>query len=188
MTAIDPATLVQALGKDARANRRIGLVLIEDENLEGAAAAALDTLTALAAMGCRVEDVPADGRALLRRLWRGMDEMAATRETLPLPDYVRWTAGLSAGYGRMLAEGWGRPEDDPLFRPGTLDCGHFLIPATRCGDAAVIAWSMRAKSAAAATPPHGHLAAIAWLRDIFGAHALLTVDGRGTPAIAPPPF
>lgn len=186
MSAGDLTARVQALGIDARA--RTGLVLIEDENVEGAADAVLRALSALAALGCRVDERPADGRTLLRRLWRGMDEASADRETLPLPDYARWLATLPPGYERKLAEGWKRPEDDPLFRPGTLDCGHFPIPATRCGDAAVVAWSMRAKPSAASTPPHGHLAAIAWLRDVFGAHSVLTIDGKGTVAVVPPPF
>lgn len=186
MSTFDPATLIQ--GIDAQAGRRIGLVLIEDENMDGAAVAALRTLSALAASGCRVEGLPTDGRTLLRRLWRGMDETSPERETLPLPDYARWLATLPPDYARGLAGGWKRPEDDPLFRPGTLDCGHFLIPAARCGDAAIVAWSMRAKPSTASTPPHGHLAAVAWLRDIFGAQTVLTVDGTGTPAIAPPPF
>lgn len=186
MTAFEPATLVQTLGIDAQAGRRIGLVLIEDENMDGAAA--LRVLAALAGAGCRVEELPTDGRALLRRLWRGMDDTSPERETLPLPDYARWLATLPAGYERRLADGWKRPEDDPLFRPGTLDCGHFLIPATRCGDAAIAAWSLRATPSAASTPPHGHLAAVAWLRDSFGAQTVLMVDGTGTPVIAPSPF
>ncbi|MGE0095801.1 MAG: cobaltochelatase subunit CobN [Alphaproteobacteria bacterium] len=186
MSASDLSTPIQALGINARA--RIGLVLIEDENVEGAADAVLRTLSALAASGCRVEEQPADGRALLRRLWRGMDQASAEHETLPLPDYARWLATLPAGYARRLADGWKRPEDDPLFHPGTLDCGHFPIPAIRCGDAAIVAWSMRAKPSLASTPPHGHLAAVAWLRDIFGAQAILTIDGMGTVAVAPPPF
>jgi cobaltochelatase CobN len=188
MPATDPTALVQALGIDMCAGRRIGLVLIEDDSLEVAAAAALRTLAALAASGCRVEGSPMDERTLLRRLWRGMDETFAERETLPLPDYARWTAGLPAGYGRKLAEGWKHPEGDPLFRPGTLDCGHFLIPAVRCGEVAVVAWNARAKPPAAATPSHGHLAAIAWLRDVFGAQSVLTIDGKGVLAAAPSPF
>lgn len=188
MSAFDPMALVQALGPNAQADRRIGLVLIEDENVEAAAAAALHTLAALAESGCRIEGLPTDARALLRRLWRGTDEAAAERETLSLPDYVRWMAGLPADYARIVAKGWKRPEDDPLFHTGTLDCGHFPIPAIRCGEAAIVAWSMRAISPAASTPPHGHLAAVAWLRDVFGARTVLTVDGRGEPAIAPSPF
>ena len=180
----DPASLLRTLDIDARA--RIGLVLIEDENGKGAADAVLHTLSALAAAGCRVDNSPADVRTLLRRLWRGMDEASAERETLPLPDYVRWLAGLPAGYDRSLDEAWGRPEDEPLFHPGTLDCGHFLIPAVRCGDAAIVAWSARAKSGA--VPAHGHLAAIAWLRDVFRAQAILFIDGKGVPRRAPSPF
>jgi len=188
MSATDPVAVIQTLGIDAPAGQRIGLVLIEDENVESAAATVLRTLAALEAAGCRIEDRPPDSRALLRRLWRGMDEASDSRETLPLPDYARWQAGLPAGYGRTLAEAWRRPEDDPLFRPGTLDCGHFLIPATRCGDAAVVVWSARAQPATAATPPHGHLAAVAWLRDVFGAQSILTIDGNGAPHPAPSPF
>lgn len=186
MPAFDPASLVQALGIDVRAGRRIGLILVEDESVDGAAA--LRMLLALAASGCRVEGLPADGRALLRRLWRGMDETSPGHEALPLPDYVRWLTMLPAGYEQEISAGWRRPEDDPLFRPGMLDCGHFLIPAARFGDTAIVAWRIRVKPSAALTPPHGHLAAVAWLRDIFGARAILTIDGKGAVALAPPPF
>ena len=79
MPAFDSTALIQALGMDARADRRIGLVLVEDENVEGAAAAVLQTLAALAASGCRIEGLPMDGRTLLRRLWRGMDETSPER-------------------------------------------------------------------------------------------------------------
>lgn len=188
MPAVDTTALIQALGPSAQAGRRIGLVLIEDENVEDAAAAVLHVLATLATSGCRIEGLPMGARTLLRRLWRGTDEPVAEREILSLPDYVRWMAGLPADYARAVADGWKRPEDDPIFHPGTLDCGHFIVPAARCGDAAIVAWSSRAKPPGASTPPHGHLAAIAWLRDVFGARTILTVDGRGTPAIAPSPF
>lgn len=188
MPAFDPERLARMLDVDLRAGHRIGIVLIEDERVGDAAEAVLHTLAALGASGCRIESLPTDARTLVRDLWRSAAETATERETLPLPDYMRWLAGLPADYGRALAEGRNRPEDDPLFRPGTLDCGHFLVPALRFGDVAVVAWSMRAKPRAGSTPPHGHLAAMAWLRDVFQARTVLTVDGQAAPGIAPSPF
>ncbi len=189
MTAgIDPAILAEALGPEGpmRRARRAGLVLIEDETgAEQAAEIALQLLACLAAAGCTVESSPPNGRSLLRRLWQA-DRTEEERETLPLPDYARWLATLPKDDRDAVARAWRNPEADPLFRPGTLDCGHFFIPAVRLGHAAVAIWSLRDRPGR--VPPHGHLAAVAWLQEAFRAQTVLMIDGRKAPKIASRPF
>lgn len=185
------SAIERALGADprTRAERRIGLLLL-DEDAGLPADAAFRALAALIEAGCAVTDIPADGRALARRLWSGAGDMESERETLPLPDYMRWFSSLPQAIRDGISSRWKSPEADPLFRPGALDCGHFAVPATRCGMAAIGLWTTRALPAADRfrTPPHGHLAVLAWLRDVFRAQAILVIGADGGPTIAPPPF
>ena len=150
---------------------------------------ALRALHALAEAGCAVAEIPSDGRALARRLWSGAGNSEAERETLSLPDYMRWFSSLPQPMRDTVSRRWKSPEEDPLFRAGNLDCGHFVIPAARCGMAALGLWTAREETATDMfrAPPHGHLAVLAWLRDVFRAQAVLVV-GANTLTTVPSPF
>jgi cobaltochelatase CobN len=184
------------------ADRRVGVLLANYPNRDGRLAngVGLDTpasvvvmLAALAQAGYRVDDLPADGNALIRRLAAGptndLGRLAARTETdsLPFADYAAFFATLPASVREAVTARWGPAERDPYYRPGRLDCGRFVIPAIRLGNVAVLVQPARGYNIDPATsyhdpalpPPHHYLAAYLWLRQSFGAHAVVHFGKHG---------
>jgi len=184
------------------AERRVVLVLANYPNRDGrlgngvgldTPASAVAVLHALAAAGYRVEDIPADGNALIARLARGpTNDIRALgertlAEQLPRPDYEQFLGALPAGVRERVRDRWGPPEADPFFIAGALDCGRFAVPAFRCGNVAVCLQPARGYNIDPVAsyhdpdlpPPHGYLAVHAWIRDGFRAHAVVHLGKHG---------
>jgi cobaltochelatase CobN len=183
------------------AERRVALVLANYPHRDGrigngvgldTPAAAIETLCALATAGYRVDDIPADGDALIRRLQAGPTNAAAGRhrpaeETFPCSDYAGFFATLPRAVQDQVSARWGPPERDPFFRAGALDCGHFAIPAIRCGNVAIAVQPSRGYDIDPAAsyhapdlvPPHGYLAFYAWISDGLRAHAVVHMGKHG---------
>jgi cobaltochelatase CobN len=184
------------------AHRRVALVLANYPNQDGrlgngvgldTPASAVLVLHALAGAGYRIEDIPQTGNALVERLQAGpTNDLAArgsrvVRETLSMAEYQIFYAGLPEAVRARVSERWGAPEADPHFLPGELDCGRFAISAFRCGNVAVGLQPARGYNIDPAgsyhdpdlPPPHGYLAFYAWLREEFGAHALVHLGKHG---------
>ncbi len=165
------------------AERRVALILANYPNRDGrigngvgldTPASAIAILRALATAGYPIGDMPEDGRALIERLLAGptnADPGAPAEETLSLADYSAFFATLSPAVQQPFATRWGPAERDPFFRPGRLDCGRFAIPGFRAGNIAVLIQPARGYNIdpkatyhdPALVPPHGYLAAYAWL-------------------------
>ena len=184
------------------AERRIAIVLANYPNKDGrlgngvgldTPASALGVLRALADAGYAVDDIPPDGNALIERLAAGPTnavQRLAQRtigETHPRSDYGYFFAGLPGETQQRISERWGRPEGDPAFLAGELDCGRFAIPAFRCGNVAICLQPARGYNIDPASsyhdpdlpPPHGYLAFYAWLREGFRAHAVVHLGKHG---------
>src|SRR5579885_2392462 len=183
------------------AERRVALVLANYPNKNGrigngvgldTPASVIEILRALADAGYRVEDVPADGDALMRRLLAGPTNAASHwsrdgDESFHRSDYATYFASLPRAVQAQVEERWGAPERDPLFRPSDLDCGRFAMPALRFGNVVVAIQPARgynldpaqAQHDPALVPPHGYLAFHAWLSDGFRAHAVVHVGKHG---------
>jgi len=183
------------------AERRVALVLANYPNKNGRVgngvgldtpASVIAVLRALERAGYRVEDIPADGDALMRRLLAGPTNAASHRgrdsdENLQRSDYAAYFASLPRAVQTQVEERWGAPERDPLFRPADLDCGRFVMPALRFGNVVVAIQPARgynldpvqAQHDPALVPPHGYLAFHAWLADGFRAHAVVHVGKHG---------
>ncbi|MBO6783559.1 MAG: cobaltochelatase subunit CobN [Alphaproteobacteria bacterium] len=181
-------------------DRRVAIVLANYPNRDGrigngvgldSPAGAVSALRAMRDAGYRVEDMPADGDTLVRRLQAGPTNAGthARRidETLALADYELFFARLPASVRRAVTERWGPPERDPMFLPGATDCGAFAIPAFRCGNVAVALQPARGYNIdpaesyhdPALVPPHNYLAFHAWLRGAFEAHAAVHFGKHG---------
>ncbi len=183
------------------AERRVALVLANYPNKNGrigngvgldTPASVIEMLRVLADAGYRVEDVPADGDALMRRLLAGPTNAASHwsrdgDESFHRSDYATYFASLPRAVQAQVEERWGAPERDPLFRPSDLDCGRFAMPALRFGNVVVAIQPARgynldpaqAQHDPALVPPHGYLAFHAWLSDGFRAHAVVHVGKHG---------
>ena len=196
--AVNWARLRDTPAKD----RRIAVVLANYPNRDGRIGngVGLDTpasvaraLHTLAAGGYRVVAAPADGNALIDRLLEGPtnDPHRAAdgvdAEFLALPDYERFFAALPATIRDVVTTRWGPPERDPFFHAGSLDCGGFRLPLRRFGNVVVgiqpaRGYNIDPKSSyhdPDLPPPHGYLAFYAWLREQFGAHAVIHFGKHG---------
>ena len=183
------------------AERRVALILANYPNRDGrigngvgldTPASAIAILRALAAAGYRIGDMPDDAQALIERLLAGptnANPSAPAAETLSFAEYSAFFATLAAaGAAGRSAQRWGPAERDPFFRPGRLDCGRFAIPGFRAGNVAVLIQPARGYNIdpkatyhdPALVPPHGYLAAYAWLAQDFRADAVIHLGKHGT--------
>ncbi len=188
------------LRKKPAGERRIALVLANYPNRDGrlgngvgldTPAGTINVLEALSAAGYPVADLPANGSALIDQLSAGPTNATILgrdiRETLPLPDYEQFFAALPAAVRSQVTKRWGPPEADPFFRCGDTECGAFAIPAVRYGNVVVGVQPARGYNIdpvasyhdPALMPPHGYLAFYAWLREAFGAHAIVHMGKHG---------
>ncbi len=179
--------------------RRIALILANYPHRDGrigngvgldTPASAITVLHALKEAGYRVDDIPEDGDALIRRLLQGPTNAARNRqadETFPRSDYGTYFAGLPRAAQEKVEARWGAPERDPFFRESRLDCGAFAMPAIRCGNVVVAVQPSRGYDidpkasyhAPDLPPPHGYLAFYAWLADSVRAQAIVHLGKHG---------
>jgi cobaltochelatase CobN len=182
------------------AERRIAIVLANYPNKDGrigngvgldTPASAVAILRALQEAGYRVADMPPDGAALMARLLAGPSNArprARADERLQLNAYSAVFASLPRAVQQQISAQWGAAERDPFFHPSRLDCGHFGIPAIRCGNVALLIQPARGYNRdpkatyhdPALAPPHAYLAAYAWISDEFRADAVIDLGKHGT--------
>ena len=188
------------LRRTSAGERRVALVLANYPNRDGrlgngvgldTPAATLVVLGALAAAGYSVAELPDDGAALMDQLVAGPTNATIVgrdvSETLSLPDYEQFFAGLPVAVRQQVSERWGPPETDPFFRPGNTAGGAFAIPVRRYGNVSVGVQPARGYNIdpvasyhdPALVPPHGYFAFYAWLRQSFAAHAIVHMGKHG---------
>lgn len=177
------------------AERRVAIVLANYPNRDGriangvgldTPAGTIEVLKAMAATGYALEDVPADGDALISRLRAGpTNDLTRRREggaLLPLETYAGFFARLPEAVRAAVTARWGAPEADPFF----ADDG-FRLPLLKLGNAVVgiqpaRGYNIDPKSTyhdPDLVPPHGYFAFYAWLRQSFGVHAVVHMGKHG---------
>ena len=185
-----------SLRHTAPAERRVGFVLANYPNKDGRIGngVGLDTpnglvtvLGAMAEAGYALDDIPADGDALMRRLQAGptnRDKGRGGGELLPLTAYQRFFGTLPAPVRAAVTDRWGAPEADPFFDAGQ----GFRLPVLLLGKVAIGVQPSRGYDIDPASsyhspdlvPPHGYFAFYAWLRQVFGAQAVVHMGKHGT--------
>lgn len=178
----------------APADRRVGLVLSNYPSSDGRLAngVGLDTpasaaaiLTALRQAGYTVADAPADGAAVVARLLAGPsneDPTRPARVTLPRAVYDRWFATLPADLQAAVNDRWGTPEADPFCRDDGFALAVLPLGNIVLGLQPGRGWGVDPKTShhdTALVPPHGYLAFYLWLRETFGAQAVVHVGKHG---------
>ncbi|MDN6871594.1 cobaltochelatase subunit CobN [Pseudomonas citronellolis] len=185
------------LARKANADKRVALILANYPTRDGrigngvgldTPAAALNILRAMEASGYPVAGLPETGDALIHSLLGGVSndldnlDLRPCAQSLALADYLACFARLPEANQRAVRERWGEPEQDPMHRNGRMmvaglrlglafvgiqpSRGYQLDPAAIYHDPALV-------------PPHGYLAFYFWLREAFGADALIHVGKHG---------
>lgn len=131
----------------------------------------------------------AAGQAMLGGYYRPetLDELSVRdlAEVFPVRRYRQWLQGLPAAQRDALIARWGDPESHPAVR--SIDGEKvFLIPRLRLGHLLVMPQPPRAGRVGEAThdqaslPSHYYLAAYQFLREGYGADALIHFGTHGT--------
>ncbi|MFN7595331.1 MAG: cobaltochelatase subunit CobN, partial [Cereibacter sp.] len=169
------------LGAAAAADRRVALVLstYPGKAHQMAHAVGLDALASAEAMLGDLKDAG-------YRVMPGRPLAAAlTQETLdwPLAGYHAALQTLPASLREAVQTVWGEPQDDPAVAGGS-----FRFAALRRGNVLVALQPERGQVTErdstyhdlSRTPRHGYVAFYLWLRQAFGAQALVHIGAHGT--------
>jgi cobaltochelatase CobN len=175
--------------------RRIALIMANYPNRDGrlgngvgldTPAGTIEVLRAMAASGYPVGDLPSDGGALMRHLMEGPTNSGydgkLVRERLSASRYNSFLRSLPGQIQDEIAARWGAPDNDPYFRDGV-----FALPFARFGEVLVGIQPARGYNidpkesyhSLDLVPPHGYLAFYAFLREEFGAHAVIHMGKHG---------
>ncbi|HKN39372.1 MAG TPA: cobaltochelatase subunit CobN, partial [Acidimicrobiia bacterium] len=154
-------------------------------------ASVIALLHALRSAGYRVDDIPADGDALMAEL---IDRFSYEKESLTAAqleravgavaagDYAAWFAELPKPLRDKVVEHWGEPPGtvyvhDGSIRLAGLDLGHVLVlvqPPRGFGENPIAVYH-----SPDLPPTHHYLAAYRWLERSWGADAVVHVGKHG---------
>ena len=178
-----------ALARTPANERRVAVILANYPNRDGrigngvgydTPASTVNLLKALQANGYRTDGFPQDGMALMHTLLDGPtnapDKNTISSANLALQDYLAHFAALPEVMRQEVEDRWGPPEQDPFVRDGA-----FQLAVHQFGNVCVAVQPARGYNIdpaetyhdPALVPPHGYLAFHFWLREEFGAQAVL---------------
>jgi cobaltochelatase CobN len=183
------------LRRKAVAERRVALVMANYPNRDGrlgngvgldTPAGTVEVLKALREAGYGVDAYPADGDALMRHLMDGPTNSGrdgrVIRERLSSSRYKAFFESLPKKIQDEVTTRWGGPEADPYF----VD-GGFALPFSRLGNVLIGIQPARGYNidpkesyhSPDLVPPHGYLSFYAFLREEFGADAVIHMGKHG---------
>ena len=164
-------------------------------------AATIHVLNLLAGAKYTIIAAPKDSTALMDRLMSGPTNWLTDRadrqggETLPLHTYHKHYANLPLSLRDQIEHRWGQPEQDPFFfakilPPEASDptaITGFKLSIHRFGHVVVALQPARGYNidptetyhSPDLVPPHNYLAFYIWLREHWGAHALVHMGKHG---------
>ena len=190
------------LRQAAPADRRVALIMANYPNKDGrlangvgldTPAAVVHALGVLQAEGYRVKGAPADSDALMQAVMKGPTNWLTDRATrtggvtLSMADYQISYGQLPWVLREAIETRWGKPEADPFYTPGDVDCGSFALSVIEYGNVVVGVQPARGYNidptdtyhSPDLVPPHNYLAFYFWLRHTFGAHAMVHMGKHG---------
>jgi cobaltochelatase CobN len=189
------------LARTPAPQRRIALVLANypTRNSRLANGVGLDTPASTALMlqwlreaGYGLPTPPADGDALIAALLAGRSndpesDHLVPMDWFPLETYCQWYANLPGPVRSRLEQQWGLPVTDPSLAADPSGVACFPIKGLLLGHVAVLIQPARGYDRDPATtfhspdlpPTHAYLAQYLWLRNAFGAQAVVHVGKHG---------
>lgn len=183
-------------------DRKVGIILANYPNKDGRLAngVGLDTpagtvnvLQHLQTNGYHVHNPPADSDALMQAILAGPTNWLTGRAKkeggvqFSMADYQINYARLPWQTRETIESQWGKPEQDPFYTAGQVDCGYFSLSILTYGNVVVGVQPARGYNidptetyhSPDLVPPHNYLAFYFWLRHQFGAHALIHMGKHG---------
>jgi cobaltochelatase CobN len=198
---VDLAARHSVLRRKPNAEKRLALVLTNFANQHGriGSAVGLDTpasvinlLRGLRERGYHVGEIPADGDALMEELIAcgGYDGEFLTEQQMRFAtasytagQYGKWFSQFPTGNQAALASSWGSPpgaifrRGDDIYVAGKLYGNVFVMiqPPRGFGENPLAVYH-----SGDLIPTHHYLGAYRWLRDVFGADAVVQCGKHGT--------
>lgn len=186
----------------ATADRKVGIILANYPNKDGrlangvgldTPAATVHTLNALDEQGYNLRNIPQDSKALMDQIMAGPTNWLTDRATrtggvdMSMADYQIAYGQLPWEVREKIETRWGAPEQDPFYTAGEVDCGHFSLSIFTFGNVVIGVQPARGYNidpkdtyhSPDLVPPHNYLAFYFWLRNQFGAHALIHMGKHG---------
>ncbi|WP_298496798.1 cobaltochelatase subunit CobN [uncultured Maritimibacter sp.] len=190
------------LRRTPEADRRVALVLANYPNKDGrlangvgldTPAATVHALRLLSDAGYRVNDAPADSDALMQAIMAGPTNWLVDRARrsggvdLSMADYQIFYGQLPFALRQRIEDRWGKPEADPFYEPGEVDCGRFKLSVLTYGNVVVGVQPARGYNidptdtyhSPDLVPPHNYLAFYVWLRDVHRSQAVVHMGKHG---------
>ncbi len=184
------------------ADRRVALILANYPNKDGrlangvgldTPAATVHVLKLLQEAGYRVTDPPADSDALMQAIMAGPTNWLTDRAartggvTLSMADYQIDYGQLPLELRMAVEDRWGKPEADPFYTPGAVDCGQFALSVLHFGNVVVGVQPARGYNinptetyhSPDLVPPHHYLAFYFWLRHQHRSDAIVHMGKHG---------
>ncbi|MBZ5758392.1 MULTISPECIES: cobaltochelatase subunit CobN [Rhizobium] len=175
--------------------RRVALVMANYPNRDGrlgngvgldTPAGTVEVMRAMAANGYPVADIPADGDALITHLMQGPTNSGrdgkVIRETLSMSRYKTFFASLPVQIQDEVTARWGGPEGDTYVVDGAFALSFARFGEMLVGIQPARGYNIDPKESYHSpdlVPPHGYLAFYAFLRQEFGAHAVIHMGKHG---------
>ncbi|MFZ5738712.1 MAG: cobaltochelatase subunit CobN [Pseudomonadota bacterium] len=180
-----------------RDQRRVAIVLANYPNRDGRLGngVGLDTpqslhdlLFTLRTEGYLTRELPADTAALMERLQRGPTNELQSRSdreggvSWPVADYAAAFAELPQAVRDVVTARWGAPEQDPHVADGAFRLGLHRFGNILVGVQPARGYAIDPKSSfhdPELPPPHHYVAFYLWLRQAFGADAVIHLGKHG---------
>lgn len=200
----DRLAFVSALAKNyvlmARtpaAERRVALIMANYPNKDGrlangvgldTPAAIIEIMSALSGAGYLVENYPVDAKALMELILAGPTNWLTDRAlrrggvSLPLADYRKFYEAWPFDLRMRIEERWGAPEADPFFGDDAFLLSIFEFGHVVLGVQPARGYNIDPTATYHSpdlVPPHHYIAFYAWLRQNFGANAIVHVGKHG---------
>jgi len=183
------------LRRTPAAVRRVALVMANYPNRDGrlgngvgldTPAGTVEVMRAMAANGYPVADIPSDGDALITHLMEGPTNSGRdgklVRETLSLGRYKDFFGSLPVQIQDEVTARWGQPEADTYVVDGAFALSFARFGEMLVGIQPARGYNIDPKESYHSpdlVPPHGYLAFYAFMRQEFGAHAVIHMGKHG---------
>ncbi len=173
------------LRKLSNEDKRVAIVLANYPNKDGriangvgydTPASTIAILRTLRNKGYALGDVPDDGNALIERLRESRSSHRRSDAYLLVDDYRNHFGAQPESTRLEITARWGAPETDPSFHDGAFHLAVLRSGNVITGIQPARGYNIDPKATyhdPALAPPHGYLAFYFWIRNEFGAHAII---------------